>query len=335
MTNKNMSLKGNVPFLLKPAGKDYLWGGRRLKDVFSKDIDLYPLAETWECSAHPDGVCKAASGEYAGMPLTDVLDRHPEYLGTHPGKACGLPVLVKFIDAKRDLSVQVHPDDRYAREHENGQPGKTEMWYILDATKDAKLVHGFNRDLDKTTVKKALETGEIEKYLRKVPVKKDDIFFIEPGTVHALGAGTLVAEVQENSNLTYRLYDYNRTDKKGEKRELHIDKALDVMRLGGCREPRQPMRVLRFRRGYATELLCRCKYFQVERMLLNTERHREMASFTTGGNSFQIFLCISGCGVIYWNGGMVNFHKGDCLFVPAESVPLKLHGQAQFLKIEC
>ncbi len=335
MTNKNLNLKGNAPFLLHPSGKDYLWGGRRLRDEFSKDMDLSPLAETWECSTHPDGVCEVSSGEYAGMPLAGVLDEHPEYLGTHPKKACGLPVLVKFIDAEKDLSVQVHPDDSYAMEHEHGQPGKTEMWYVLDAAKDARLVYGFNRDLDKHTVRKALITENIEKYLQKIPVRKNDVFFIEPGTVHAIGAGTLIAEVQTSSNLTYRLYDYNRTDKNGRKRELQVDKALDVVKLSGGREPMQPMRVLKFHKGYATELLCRCKYFQVERMLLNTERYKEMAGFSTGSNSFQIFLCIGGCGVIYWDQGMINFHKGDCMFIPAESVQLKLHGQARFLKIEC
>lgn len=142
-----------MPFLLKPAGKDYLWGGQRLRADFGKESVLNPLAETWECSTPPDGPSLVESGAFAGMPLKEVLKEHPEYLGTHPlcnytkeQLAAGeLPVLIKFIDAKKDLSVQVHPDDEYARTHENGSRGKTEMWYVLDAAKDSSLVYGFSR----------------------------------------------------------------------------------------------------------------------------------------------------------------------------------------------
>ncbi len=339
MTNKNMNWKFNSnsqPFLLAPAGKDYLWGGSRLKDDFSKQIDLTPLAETWECSTHPDGSSKVVSGIHQGMLLVDVIKQHPEYLGTHPKADGQLPILIKLIDAKQDLSVQVHPDDEYAGRNENGSLGKTEMWYVLDAGKDAHLIYGFYHDMDKDILKNSIEDGTVEKYLQKVSVKKDDVFYIEAGQVHAIGAGTLVAEIQENSNLTYRLYDYNRVDKNGKKRDLHLDKALEVANLKGSTEPVQPMRVLKFRRGYATDLLCRCKYFQVERMLLNTERCREMADFRTGSNSFQVFLCTEGCGVLFWEDNhMLNFYKGDCIFIPADSVAFKLHGKACLLKVSC
>ena len=143
----------NRPFLLKPAAKDYLWGGNRLNDDFGKNIDVHPLAETWECSTHPDGPSTAASGEYSGMTLTEVLRKHPEYLGAHGSlygsKENPLPVLIKFIDAAKDLSIQVHPDDVYAKTHEHGQLGKTEMWYVLDAAKDATLIYGMRRDVTK------------------------------------------------------------------------------------------------------------------------------------------------------------------------------------------
>ncbi len=339
MTRRNMSwnseASGARPFLLKPAGKDYLWGGSRLKDDFSKDMDLTPLAETWECSTHPDGPSVVASGAYAGRLLSEVLSRHPEYMGTHPRTDGGLPILIKFIDARKDLSVQVHPDDEYAREHEHGSLGKTEMWYVLDAAKDAKLVYGFYHDISREKLKKSLEDGTVERYLQKVKVQKDDLFYIEPGTVHAIGAGTLVAEIQESSNLTYRMYDYGRVDKNGRPRELHIAQALEVASRKGSRTPRQPMRVLKYRKGCATELLCRCKYFQVERQLINTERCREMADFQTDSNSFQVLLCIGGCGTMFGAGEMLHFFKGDCIFVPADSIPLKLHGRAQFLKVSC
>lgn len=335
MTNENLNLRTN-PFLLKPAGKDYLWGGSRLNDDFSKGIDMEPLAETWECSTHPDGPSIVASGPKTGQTLTQVLMEHPEYLGSHPRTKGELPILIKFIDARKDLSVQVHPDDAYAMAHENGSLGKTEMWYVLDAAKDAKLIYGFYHDMKKETLQKSLEDGTVEKYLQKVPVKKDDIFYVEAGTVHGIGAGALIAEIQENSNLTYRLYDYNRVDKNGKTRPLHIEKALEVADLKSSAAPRQPMRVLRYKKGCATELLCRCKYFQVERQLINTERCREMADFQTGSNSFQVLLCIGGCGVILpEKGEAIRFFKGDCVFIPANSVPLKLHGKAQMLKVSC
>ena len=335
MTNTNMSLKAK-PFLLKPAGKDYLWGGNRLNDDFSKGIALEPLAETWECSTHPDGPSTIASGPLCGRLLSDVLKEHPEFLGTHPEAKGELPILIKFIDAKKDLSVQVHPDDAYAFEKENGQKGKTEMWYVLDASKNAQLIYGFTRDINPDILRKSLHMGIVEKYLQKVPVHKDDVFFIEPGTVHAIGAGTLIAEIQENSNLTYRMYDYNRTDKNGNMRELHIDKAMDVVNTKGSAAPKQQIRVLKYVPGSATEFICRCKYFQVERMLINTERCRGLVSFQTDSTSFQVLLCINGCGVLLAEEGeALHFFRGDCIFVPADSEMIRLHGKAQFLKVRC
>ena len=329
------------PFLLKPAAKDYLWGGSRLNDDFAKGIDMTPLAETWECSTHPDGPSVISSGEFEGMELAELLKRFPEFLGTHPLsnpylQKGELPILIKFIDAKKDLSVQVHPDDAYARNVEHELFGKTEMWYVLDAAKDAKLVYGFYHDMDKEKLRSSLEHGTVEKYLQKVKVHKDDVFFIESGTVHAIGAGALIAEIQENSNLTYRMFDYNRRDKNGNLRELHVDKALDVVNLKKSSEPRQPLRMLKYQRGWATELLSRCQYFQVERMLLNTEACREMADFQTNESSFQVLLCTSGCGLLMYGGtGALQFFKGDCIFVPAGSVPIKIHGNAQLLKVVC
>ena len=327
-----------TPFLLAPFPKDYLWGGNRLNDDYGKRIAATPLAETWECSTHPDGQSTVASGTYSGQVLADVLKYHPEYLGTHPLRIMDgvpeLPILVKLIDAKSDLSVQVHPDDEYAALNE-GSLGKTEMWYVLAANKDAELVYGFNQDMTKERVVDAIHNGRIKAFLNHVPVHKHDLFHIESGTVHAIGAGTLIAEIQESSNITYRLYDYDRVDKNGQKRPLHIKKALDVLNLNASNAPRQPMRVLRYQSGCASELLSRCKYFQVERLLLNTEISRKLMAFQTGRNSFHVLLCIDGCGVLFGEGFTLNFFKGDCIFVPAESIPLKIHGKAQFLNISC
>jgi len=331
-------MNGNKPFLLKPAAKDYLWGGSRLNDDFGKEINISPLAETWECSTHPDGQSVIASGPDTGKTLGELLRAHTEYLGTHPLQITEgrpeLPILIKLIDAKLDLSVQVHPDDTYALAHENSL-GKTEMWYVLSAKKDATLVYGFNQDVNEACVRRGLTEGTIDKYLNHVAVHKDEVFYLEAGTVHAIGAGVIVAEIQESSNLTYRLYDYDRLDKNGEKRELHVEKALRVMKMASSAVPRQPMRVLKYTRGCARELLMRCRYFQTERLLLNTEIYRTMTDFKIGSNSFHVLLCTDGCGTLFGEEFMLNFFKGDCIFVPANSIPLKLHGKAQLLNVSC
>ena len=346
-----INVPGNQPFLLRPATKDYLWGGTRLNNDFGFNIDINPFAEAWVCSTHPDGESTTADG----ITLSRVIEEHRDWLGTHPLEITGgkaeLPILFKLIDAKKDLSVQVHPDDEYARRYENGSWGKTEMWYVLAAKPGAQLIYGFNRDVNAEQVRDSVNNGSIGNLLNTVEVHKNDLFYIESGMVHAISAGCLIAEIQQSSNLTYRLYDYDRVDKNGKKRDLHIDKALAVAKLSSSTAPRQPMRVLKYTNGCASELLTRCKYFQVERLLLNTEG-RKLAEFKTAENSFHVLLCVDGCGNISWrnresvdgddscNGmneaaGVLNFFKGDCVFVPANSVLMCLHGQAQILNVSC
>lgn len=303
-----------------------------MNDEFEKGIEMYPLAETWECSTHPDGPSYVSGGSFDGETLADVIRAHPDYLGSRHAGESELPILIKFIDAKKDLSVQVHPTDAYAREHENGQRGKTEMWYVLDAGKDASLIYGLRYGVSRQQMRQMIREGSVTKILQKVPVKKDDLFFIEAGTIHAIGAGTLVAEIQENSNLTYRLYDYDRVGKDGKKRQLHVDKALQVANLQGSAEPRQPLRVLKYRQGVASELLCRCRYFEVYRMIVNTER-RQKVHYRADEVSFRVLLCVNGCGMIRFENTEIIFYKGDCIFVPADSVMLSIHGQAQFLDV--
>lgn len=328
----------NLPILLKPIAKDYLWGGSRLNDDFNLNIDSIPFAEAWVCSTHPDGLSYVPS---LGCSLAEVLESHREWLGTNPietmGGYEGLPIIVKLIDAKNDLSVQVHPNDEYAFHNENGSLGKSEMWYVLDAKDNTEIIYGFNRDVDNIKLQKALSEGSLERYLNHVRIYKDDLFFIEAGTVHALGSGALVVEIQESSNITYRMYDYDRKDKYGNKRPLHIEKAMEVVNMKSSATPRQPMRVLKYRAGCASELLARCKYFQVERLILNTEVHRELVSYKTNSISFHTLLCISGCGSIIGEDDSfsMNIFKGDCVFVPANSITLKLHGKAQILDISC
>lgn len=334
-----MKSRNNVePFLLKPVGKDNLWGGRRLKDDFGKELGVFPLAESWECSTHPAGESIVDSGIYKGKKLMEVLNEHPEYIGSHPKIVNNqIPVLVKFIDAAKDLSIQVHPNDEYARIHENGSWGKTEMWYIVDATEDAFIIYGFHHQVTKKQIRDAIATGTLEKYMNIIHVKPGEVYFIPSGTVHAIGKGCLIAEIQESSDLTYRLYDYNRVDKNGKTRELHIDKGLDVANLEPMIKPRQPLNVYKYKPGRASQLLANCEYFQVERMIVNTERIKKLVKFKTGSLTFQILVCYHGCGVIIDEqaDSSITFFKGDTIFVPANSDNLKIHGKAEFLKIRC
>lgn len=374
---------GNRPFLLSPAAKDYIWGGTRLREEYNKHIDVTPLAETWECSTHPDGPSQVASGAFAGEKLVDVLRAHPEFIGTHPktdGEG-GLPVLIKFIDAARDLSVQVHPSDEYARTHEHGQLGKTEMWYVLEAAPGASLVYGFRQDLTRAMLAASLEDDTVEKYLQKVEIHRGDVFMIESGTVHAIGAGAMIVEIQESSNLTYRMYDYHRLGKDGKPRELHIAKALDVVNLRQKPLPEQLQRACEEHDGYSVELLEQCKYFRTERLRLDTlrdekqpasassdaatrkmpvdaaetnvdntsaeqsqdassrwttgEKAVEAVRFSTGPESFEVLLCVDGSGTLRGEDVELSFRKGDCIFVPADSIGLEISGQSELLKVTC
>ena len=216
------------PVKLSPAFKDYLWGGERLKTEFNKNTDMTPLAESWELSAHKDGQSIVAEGDYKGMTLTAYLETlGKEALGTACEKYDYFPLLIKLIDAKGDLSVQVHPSDEYALEHE-GEYGKTEMWYILDCEEGAALYYGFTKDTTIEEYEAAIKEGRLTDILNRVPVKRGDVFFIPAGTVHAIGAGILICEIQQNSNTTYRVYDNNRRDKNGNLRPHHVEKALAV-----------------------------------------------------------------------------------------------------------
>ena len=193
----------NKPLLLRPSGKDYLWGGSRLNDEFEKNIDLTPLAETWECSTHPDGPSYVVGGAFDGQELAEVLRAHPEYLGERHKGENTLPILIKFIDAKKDLSVQVHPTDEYAQENENGQLGKTEMWYVIDADEGASLIYGFQHEVTEEILRKAVDTGTLDKHLQKIQVQKGETYFVPACTVHGIGKGNLLADIQERSNETY------------------------------------------------------------------------------------------------------------------------------------
>lgn len=317
-----------TPLRLSPAGKGYLWGGDRLKKEYNKRIDITPLAESWECSVHPDGMSIVSGGEFSGMTLGQVLEKNPQYLGS---KSREFPILVKFIDAASDLSIQVHPDDSYARENENDN-GKTEFWYVLDAEEGAELIYGFEHAMDRKKLWRAIEEGRLETMLHHIPVHKGDVFLVKPGTVHAIGKGVVIVEVQESSNVTYRLYDYDRRDKDGNKRELHFDKAADVLNMKPVDIIRQPNRMVRYFFGCAREILCRCEYFEVERIQVT-----KGFSFSVLETSFQVLLCIDG------NGGLetdetnrpIRFDKGGCIFLPAGLGRCHVIGECTLLKVRC
>lgn len=320
---------------MQPAYKDYLWGGTRLIEKYGKCNAPTPLAEAWECSTHQDGYSIIASGRFKGRTLAAVLREQPQLLGTRYAHLGALPILIKLIDAKKDLSVQVHPGDNYAVMHEQGGRGKTEMWYVLEADSNASLVYGFNHDMSLERLQQSLQQGTVERYLQRLPVRANDVYFIPAGLVHALGAGVVVAEIQESSDLTYRLYDYNRTDKNGQKRQLHVAKALAVANRQKSSRPRQPVRILRYAPGSARELLCCCQYFVVERLLINTARSAGVVGIAAPLESFLVLLCIDGGGELLFDGGALVFAKGSCIFVPAGMQGLRLQGRMTILTVHC
>lgn len=297
---------------LKPECKSYIWGGTRLKSDYGKDYEGESIAETWELSCHPDGPSVAVDGPWAGKSLADILAERPDFAGKAVSKLGRFPVLVKLIDAARDLSVQVHPDDDYALRHE-GQLGKTEMWYIIDAEPGASLYCGFRREVSPAELHRAIEENTLCKLLRRVPVKAGDVVFIPAGTVHAIGAGILLAEIQQSSSVTYRLYDYGRLGADGKPRELHIDKALDVAQLSPS--------PLSF--GFGGHL-GDCKYFTAD--LFECDGLRE---FEAGDESFLHLLILEGELEVSGAGETVTARKGDSVFISALSGKCRAEGRGK------
>lgn len=338
------------PLPLRGVGKNYLWGGHRLREEYGQndpENPCLPLAESWVCSTHPDGESRISAGPWEGMTLGEILRAFPEVLGRRAAPGGDLPVLVKLIDARDDLSLQVHPDDAYARENEGGQSGKTEMWYVLEAEAGASMRCGFLREMSRREVRECLEQETLLSHVRRVPVRRDDVLYIGAGTIHAGGAGTVFAEIQENSDLTYRLYDYGRRD-GGRLRELHPEKALDVLdyRAGG--ELRQPMRQITYSPGCARELVSRCACFEIHRLLVNVKSQEEPFFYRPGDQSFRVLLCIEGGGRLHVSGptpedtdpdlpaaDVYPVDKGSCFFVPAGCPPVCISGKAIFLEIRC
>ena len=300
-------------YLLSPACKDYLWGGhRRLREDFGVKSGLDPLAEAWVLSCHPDGPSVLADGPYAGRTLAEYIEEAgPEVLGTNCGRFKEFPVLIKLIDADQDLSIQVHPSDAYALEHE-GQYGKTEMWVVLDAEEGASLYYGFRQEISREEFARRVADGTLTEVLRKVPVKKGDVFFIPSGTLHAIGAGLVIAEIQQNSNVTYRVFDYGRLGSDGKPRPLHVEKALAVTQL--CPAP-----ALDFGSHLGS-----CRYF-------TTDGFEGGSSGVCDERSFRALLVTEGQGTLSCGGEAKPIAKGQCFFLPAGSGAYRIGGPCRGL----
>ncbi|MGN0624563.1 MAG: type I phosphomannose isomerase catalytic subunit [Oscillospiraceae bacterium] len=294
---------------LKPAFKDYIWGGTRLRDDFGKDCDFDKVAESWELSCHKDGNSVVAEGEFAGLTLAEYIEKSGKgVLGSDCEKFENFPILIKLIDAKDNLSVQVHPNNDYAMRVE-GEYGKTEMWYIVDCDPGATLLYGFKHEISKDEFAQRIADNTLLEVTNAVPVKKGDVFFIEAGTLHAIGKGILIAEIQQNSNTTYRIYDYGRVGNDGKPRELHVEKAKDVTAL--CPAKAYPETPVEKMDGYTSKLLSSCDYFTTYALDV-----ADKAVLDADEKSFNSILILEGEGQIVGDD-VVKFRKGDSIFVAA------------------
>ncbi len=304
---------------LKPCGKDYLWGGRRLVEEYGKEASGEVLAETWELSCHPDGPSVIENGVHAGKTLRQYIEEQGKaVLGTHCRRFRDFPILVKFIDAKDNLSIQVHPDNRYALSHE-GQYGKTEMWYVMDAGKDAFLYYGFRKEISTAEFERRIRENTLLEALNAVPVQKGDVLFIESGTLHAIGKDILIAEIQQNSNVTYRVYDYGRVGKDGRKRDLHIEKALAVTNL---------VPIIRDKSSYPH--VADCDYFTVDKLNWDGRILKKLEG-SVSEDSFASILILDGQGTISDAAETIPFRKGDSFFVSAGSGTFQIEGTCDTL----
>ena len=312
-------------FKLKPAFKDYLWGGTKLKNEYGKNSDLNIVAETWELSTHPDGLTIIENGEYKGETLLSYIQKNGKnVLGSKCPLENDIPILIKFIDAKDNLSIQVHPDNDYALKNENDF-GKTEMWYIVEAEENAKLIYGFNKDLTKEEFEKAIKENTLSEFINEINIKTGDTFFIEPGTMHAIGKGTLIAEIQQRSNVTYRIYDFGRLGADGKPRELHIKKALDVTNL---KKSEKTTVEYSFEKNEDAQIanLAKCVYFNVNLLKLNGK-----INMNANEESFNSILVLNGDCEIFSENEKLSLKKGDSAFIPANFGKYTISGNSHII----
>jgi len=312
------------PLFLQPVFKEMIWGGNLLREKFGYPIPGDDTGECWAISGHPNGDCTVVTrqpSEVSGLHLSKVWKTHQELFGGKKGVPCGrpFPLLTKILDAKQDLSIQVHPDDAYAAVHENGSLGKTECWYVLDCKEDATIVIGHNA-ADKQELRKMIEEKRFHDLIREIPIRKGDFFFIGPGTVHAIKGGTMILETQQSSDVTYRLYDYDRLQ-NGKPRQLHLAQCMDVIRCPYVNTVPEVRPEIRFDNGSCIRNLAVCSLFGVNLVRVSGE---------LSARQDQNFLI---CSVIEGSGAVNGFalKKGDHFILPAEFGQYTLRGDMQLI----
>lgn len=314
MMNKNI-----YPLTFSPVFQDYIWGGRNLETVLGRKLPPGKVAESWEISGHPTSPTSVDYGPLAGQTLPQVLNLlGTDLVGTRSqpmldrGK---FPLLIKLLDANKPLSVQVHPDDEYATTHENGELGKTEMWYILHAKPDAYLIYGLKAGVTPARFRQRLDEGRLEECLHKLPVKPGDAVFIPSGSLHAIMDGIVLAEIQQSSDVTYRVYDWNRVDEHGHSRPLHVEKAMDVINFDQVEPGPYAPRVVEKREGLTREIISSCPYFVVERVSFSAGD--DSFKGECSGETFEIWGIMSGHGQINWSGDPLDFPAVRFVLLPA------------------
>ena len=305
-------------YVLKPACKDYLWGGHKLVDEYNVEYSGEICAEAWTLSCHKDGMSIITGDIHEKQTLSDVIkEKGTEILGKNCQKYKDFPILIKLIDASKALSIQVHPDDAYALEHEN-QYGKTEMWYVLEAEEGAYLYQGFEKEISKEEFEQRIKDNTRTDVLHKEYVKPGDIIFISPGTLHAIGAGLLIAEIQQNSNVTYRIYDYGRVGADGKPRQLHIQQSIDVTKIEKPQKYVSP-----------DEHMVSCEFFCVDKIETSADKPY---SYVADDSSFVSILVTEGQGIISAGEKSYEVKKGDSVFIEASTGKFEIKGDIKALQ---
>ncbi|WP_350287653.1 type I phosphomannose isomerase catalytic subunit [uncultured Croceitalea sp.] len=316
------------PLKFNPILKERLWGGTKLKTVLDKPIESDITGESWELSAVKGDVSIVANGDLKGSSLQDLITTYSDdLLGKSVVDRFGyeFPILIKFIDAKQDLSIQLHPNDELAKERHDSF-GKTEMWYVMDANPEANLIVGFNRDVTKKVYQENLKNDTLLELLNYERVKEGDTFFINTGKIHAIGAGVLLAEIQQTSDVTYRVFDFNRRDRNGNLRELHTELALDAMDYSKKDD---------FKVDYNTQLdtintMVDCPYFKTNSLHLTKSLNQDLGN----RDSFTILMCVGGSAEIANEHGTASIKKGETILVPANSKTLNINtSNAKLLEV--
>lgn len=319
-----MNLK-SYPLQFEPILKDRIWGGEKLKTILNKPIVSKITGESWELSTVEGDVSVVSNGVLKGKSLMELIDEMPnEILGTKVYERFGkqFPLLFKYLDAREDLSIQVHPNDKLAKERHNSF-GKTEMWYVTQADADARIIVGFKEDSSKEEYLKHLNDKTLVSILDDVKAKAGDVFFLETGTVHAIGAGLVVAEIQQTSDITYRLYDFDRKDAQGNTRELHVDLALDAINYNKVDTQKKYDT-----KANTSNVVVDCPYFTTNFIPLENK-----VEVSKSGETFTVYMCIEGSFEIEYNGFKQSYIKGDTVLVPAEINAFILSGKASILEI--